>query len=296
MKTSFTSLRPLRWLPLAGLALVALGCASDVEVGDAKPDDTAKEQEQNDDGVDDAETPTEAPVEPVATPEDEEVDCSEEDAYYRAPYEAWQALGNDFGVLAGKTLTGYIEAGPDLRLTIGTDNTATLVVGEAAPAPQKDNGYLCEREVEEYTACEIASSYPPVPGGSYPLHGATLEDRRLKFSLQEFSPWDDWCALQDPIEQEQENRCFFTLLSNAGFTLGPNYCSFDDQPVDCGWFALAQRGVCSCTSTECFAAIADHSLVATDPRVVLDARLNETEDELVGSLNGATVYLFVEAE
>lgn len=287
MRTPFTSV--LGWLPLCGLALATLACAGNVEVGEANPDngESADEQEQTDDGVDEPETPV---VEPDATSgEPEEVDCSEADEAARAPYEAWQEIENDFGVLAGKTLSGYIEGGPDLRLTIAADHTATLLVGEAPPAPEKDQSYLCDNGFEdEYFACEVAYSQPPVVGGSYPLHGGTLEDNRFQVPLQTFSPWDAWCALQDPYEQDS---CFFTTIWNAGFShsLDGEVCTLDYEPVDCGWLRLAQGQICSCTSTECFA------LIGGDGEL-LDARLNEAEDELVGSFRGATVYLFVDEE
>lgn len=288
MRTPFTS--RLGWLPLCSLALATLACAGNVEVGEAKPDngESADEQEQTDDGVDEPETSVEEPG--ATSGEPQEVDCSEADAAARAPYDAWQEIENDFGVLAGKTLSGYIEGGPALRLTIAADHTATLVVGEAAPAPEKDQSYLCDNGFEdEYFACEVAYSQPPVAGGSYPLHGATLEDSRLEVALQTLSPWDSWCALQDPHEQEQPDRCFFTTISHAGFSTSLEACTLDYEPVDCGWLKLAQSQICSCTSTECFALIGGAG-------ELLDARLNETEDALVGSFKGATVYLFVEQE
>jgi len=305
MKSHFTrrtvfqrSLASCRWLPLAGLALTTLGCAGDVEVGEAKPEveeqaeepSEEQEPEDTDDGIEEPETPAEEPETPAEEPE--EVDCSEADAAARAPYEAWQEIGNDFGELAGKTLSGYIEAGPDLLLTIESDHSATLVVGEAAPEPEKNLSYLCENEFADtdlFFACEVARSQPPVFGGSYPLHGATLEDSRLKVPLQVHSPWDPWCALQDPHEQEQDVRCFFTPDTGGPFSMSAGGCTLNDEVVDCGWLSLIQGNVCRCTSTECFA------LIGGDGEL-LDARLNETGDGLVGSFRGATVYLFIEEE
>lgn len=303
MRSPFTThtilqrtLAPLRWLPAWSVALTALGCAGNVEVGEAKPDDgeaseqpqaSGDEKDPADDAIDEPETPVEEPS--ATSSEPQAVDCSEADAAARAPYEAWQAIENDFGVLAGKTLSGYIEGGPDLLLTIAADHTATLVVGDAAPAPEKDQSYLCDNGFDdEYFACEVAYSQPPVAGGSYPLHGGTLEDSRLKVALQAFSPWDAWCALQD-AHQEAPGGCFFTTIWHAGFSysLDGQSCTLDYEPVDCGWLKLAQSQICSCTSTECFA------LIGGDGEL-LDARLNETEDALVGSFKGATVYLFVE--
>lgn len=162
-------------------------------------------------------------------------------------------------------------------------------MGEPAPASQKDQAYLCDTGFEdEYFACEVAYAQPPAVGGSYPLHGATLDDSRLQIPLKTFAPWDAWCALQDPIEQEQPDRCFFTTASAAPFSMSANACTLDYEPVDCGWLALTQGGICSCTSTEFFAMIGAGEL--------LDARLNEAGDELVGSFRGATVYLLLEGE
>lgn len=275
------ALRPLRWLPLWGVALSALGCAGNVEVGEAKP--AEGEAVENPEGTSDGQEPSDDGVD-----EPEEVDCAEADAEARAPYDAWREVGNDFGVLAGKTLTGYIEAGADLRLTIADDHTATLVVGEAAPPPEKNESYLCESGIaDEFAACEAATSHPLEVGGSYPVHGATLEDSRLVIPLQQSSPWDAWCALQDPQEAEQPEHCFFSTSSGAGFSHSLEACTLDYEDVDCGWLALSMSGVCRCTSTECFAVVGGDG-------DLLDARLNEAEDALVGSFRGATVYLFVE--
>jgi hypothetical protein len=146
---------------------------------------------------------------------------------------------------------------------------------------------LCDNEfaeVDEFYACEVAYGNPPTPGGAYPLHGAKLENNRLQVGLQQMSPWDPWCALQEPLEVEP---CFFTSGSPEAFSYSRTYCSLGGRSVDCGWLSLTQSGICRCTSTECFATVGGSG-------EALDARLNDAGDELVGSFRGATVYLFLE--
>ena len=293
------------WVPLVAAAPLLLSCNGEVVVGQAKPDqdqnlaseqDASSEQEtpkqdaapdqnvvseQDAAPLQDSEVPVD---EPEAAPEDPaRVDCTDEDALAREAHDAWLATPNDLGVLAGKTFSGYVEGGPDLVLTVLEDQTATLVVGEPAAPPKKDKGYLCGENVQfEINPCN-PDLYSPtlIVGGTYPLHGAALSDSRFTVGLQKLSPWDPWCALQTPVLQED---CYFTPLRNDTVGGGPNVCFVGTESVDCGWLDLVFNGVCSCTSTECFAAASDLGL--------LDARLDETGSELMGSYLGSTVYLF----
>lgn len=121
-----------------------------------------------------------------------------------------------------------------------------------------------------------------IEGGSYALHGATLNGPRLTAPVPVTAAFDDWCALQTPVSWDGE--CFYAVDSPATFTLSQDNCLQDEQPVDCSWLLLAQAHVCSCTDATCFASTAPDA-------EGLDLRANEDGTELTGSLLSNTVHL-----
>jgi hypothetical protein len=203
-----------------------------------------------------------------------------EDFVYEAKtqYEVWVATLNDWSPLAGTTFEGYVEGGPDLTLRINADQSATLIVGEAAPAPVADQAYLCEPLFEGLN-CDVRSL---LPGGTYPLHGATLDGARLRAPVQMTSAFDTWCELQTPIPWN--DNCYYSVDSPAGYSFSDGFCTVDGLEVDCGWMFLSKADVCACTSEECFA-----SVYSETPGI--DARLSDDGLELQGSIGSAPVYL-----
>lgn len=205
-------------------------------------------------------------------------ECSERDITARAGYDAWRAQTNDFGALAGATFTGYVEGGEDLTLTIGADHSATLVVGEAAPAPVADLGYLCADPIDCVPQQGLAT------GGTYPIHGATFESDRLQVPLQAMSAYEPWCLLQEPVAW---GDCQFRERPNVAIMWGET-CAMGEEEVDCSYLALVfTPGVCLCTSVECLAGVQ-----STEPTMVLDVRFDAAEDKLEGSIGSANVHLF----
>lgn len=213
------------------------------------------------------------PVPPTA-PED----CEEYGYTARDTYDAWLAANNDFGDLDGATFVGYIEGGSDLTLTINNDGSAALVVDEAAGPPVADEGYLCEQTILDGLSCDLTSV---VSGGTYPLHGATLTDGRLKAAVPVAAAFDDWCALQTPIYWG--DGCYYSVDSPLGYSFSDDYCTIDGEEVDCAWMLLTKSYLCACTDAECFAG---NSLDAAG----LDLRLSDDGTELTGSLLAHDVY------
>jgi hypothetical protein len=225
-------------------------------------------------------TPTATSSGSSGTPTPPPEDCTATDEKSRSTYEAWNAQSNAWGPLTGKTFTGYAEGGPDLTLTIDEDGGARLVVGQPAPPPQGNLGYLCGDGLQYGSRCGIRYNAAPVDGGVYELHGGTFADDRLLVPVQLNGPYDAWCALQTPRELDV---CFFQPISLDGFSVTPStdMCTLGTTSVDCDWLELAQLGVCNCTSSSCFAAI------YTDAPAQIDARFDETTHELAGSfING----------
>lgn len=251
----------INWL--VALLASAAACGGNVVVGEAK---------------DDAGAPTTLPVlDPTSDAGTGGMsDCTAADEKSRAGYDAWTVQPNSFGSLTGKTFTGYVEGGPDLALTIDATGAARLAVGAPAPAPTANMGYLCGEGIQNGSNCEIRYDTPPIPGGVYPLHGASFAADRLLVPLQPSAPYDPWCILQTPHETDV---CFFQPIGLDGFSITPSTgtCKLGGQPVDCGWMELAGLGVCGCTSQACFASI----YAETSMRI--DARFDETTHELAGS-------------
>jgi len=292
------------WLGALAIAGLCASCSDQVVVGDAlepeaecedcelidgtTPDDTTPDGTTPDDTTPDDTTPVETsvPVEP------EPPDCTDADAEARADYEAWSATSNSLAELAGSMFTGYVEGGPDLKLIIGRDQVATLVVGEPAAPPVKDAAYLCG-DGDPLSGCSFSYDGGPLDGGTYPLHGASFADGRLTVEAQQAAAVDPWCALQDPVLVEPD--CLYSLVENESTSWGPSGCTVGGEAVDCGWFAMAVNDFqpCSCTSTKCFGAIDRLE------RFVLDMRL-EDDGHLEGSLifreNARTAYLFPPAD
>ncbi len=273
-------------------ALASASCGGLVEVGAAKDDQTsAPPNDGLGDGGDDDGGPDPIPTaEPGPPAVPAPLDCTLADKQAREPYEAWTRVPNDFGPLLGKTFDGYVEGGPDLSLVIDDTGNATLFVGEPAPLPAAAQGYLCGDELQDGRQCGLRYLTPPVEGGVYPLRGATFAAGRLSVPIQSNSPYDAWCALQTPRETE---GCFFTAFGTGGFSVTPGtgMCTYDGQPVDCGWLELVQYSVCRCTSTDCYADI--YPETATQ----IDARFDAAKRELSGTfLDGDraqhTIHLF----
>lgn len=219
-----------------------------------------------------------APTSDNAQTMDDGSEC--EDFVYEAKtkYDAWTTAPNDWSPLAGTTFEGYVEGGPDLTLRINADQSATLIVGEAAPAPVADQAYLCQPRFEGLN-CDVLSL---LPGGTYPLHGATLDGARLRAPVQMTSAFDTWCELQTPIPWN--DNCAYSVDSPAGYSFRDGLCTLDELEVDCGWMFLSKADVCACTSEECFA-----SVYSETPGI--DARLSDDGLELMGSIGSAPVYL-----
>ncbi|HEY3495459.1 MAG TPA: hypothetical protein VGK73_12270 [Polyangiaceae bacterium] len=166
-----------------------------------------------------------------------------------------------------------------MTLAIDGAGNATLAAGEPVPAPVADESYLCGDGIQNFSQCEPRYRFPPVEGGVYPLRGASFAAGRLTVPLQAGAPYEAWCALQTPHENDV---CFFEIWGNDTFSFSPEMgvCTLgaDRTPVDCGWLELAMLGVCGCTSSECFADI------FAEPQDRIDARYDEATGELSGSI------------
>ena len=179
--------------------------------------------------------------------------CGEHDEQARATYDAWRTSPNDLGLFAGTIWKGRISAEAAAVLTIRSDLSAELYVGDREPpVPQPDVGYLCEN-----LDC---ADQPIFHGGTYPVHGATFtvganeHDRNLHLELNPLSPFDPWCRLQTPrLSPSAADSCSYGLGFESSKT-SEGTCVADGHPVDCKWLEIVQElDACTCTSSGCFA-------------------------------------------
>ncbi len=272
--TKLTLVNEMKWCS-GGAALLAIAvsaCELPVEVGEAgtirvptvAPSGTLTDE------IEDSSSPSEPPA-----------DCSAHDAEQRREYDEWLSTGNQWEALAGQTFVGYVVNGPSLTLTIAADQSATLVVDEAIDPPtERMEGYLCHDNFIDSLACPFDAL---LPGASYPLHGATLQDGRLRSPVQIYSPLDAWCALQVPV---QHDDCFHSVASGEEFSVSTDRCTTGSAgtEVDCDWLLLTQTHTCTCTSSECFALI-----IPDQPG--LDARLSDDGRTIEGVILENRIYL-----
>lgn len=256
---------------LAAIGLIA--CGGEVDVGEAKQ--TATEGDLDDAvNADEGSQESEATTGSVGGAVPAQSDCSVEATKRHQPYVDWLGLTNDLSSLAGAVFVGYLEGGDDLQLTINKDMSAHLIVDEAAPAPEADKGYLC---IDGDNCFDPISEL--VAGATYVIHGASVDDARVQLPLQPFSPYDAWCALQQP---QPWGDCLYDVVGSGEIQWGERGCYVGSEEVDCSWFELAQHiGPCSCGPDSCVAAIS-----SGDAPTTLDLRYDETE----GTLDGSVVF------
>lgn len=202
-------------------------------------------------------------------------------------------LGNNQVEVTGERLTdyagswsGYAEgflfgkASDRLRITLTSEGSGVLEVGEGAPLPPPDPslGY----------PPGAGRLYPPraptsglVPGFAYSINDADVDDSRLRLRLAEGELYAEWCALITPVldgrdstSQEESYSC----IPNTGVGYFEQGCYVNAEnpiPVDCG--KLDCITLCGCEASGCF--------VRNDAaNILLDAALEAGGSKLVGTL------------
>jgi hypothetical protein len=190
-------------------------------------------------------------------------------------------LGNDKVAKTGEKLSdyagdwhGYAEAfnfndGTDtIKIKLDAHGKGVIEVGEANPLPPPEadeyypplddnNGAPSDPFVVERVTQQLVSGF------SYPISGAKVESKRIRFESSTGEVLREWCELQTPV-----------LCAPNGFSTGPDGCSLGDMPVPCA--KLACMRVCACSKTSCESS--------TGTSVQFDAALESDGEELVGTL------------
>jgi hypothetical protein len=245
----------LRTFSSVTLVIGVVGCSQELVIGDEKGLPESR-----------AELLKVPPWSPLAAYEGSG-ECAAMDEVVRAPYEEWRRERNEMGVLVGTNWHGTLQSGKALRLFIEPDTTASIIFGDVAqplPAVEADKGYLCGWDPDSLNPtlgvdCEVNSD-----GAPFEIHGANFEEGELVLPVYGNAPWQEWCALQEPVEWER-GSCEFFAFENVAVGIDPvdrNLCStyvgeaFENPVlVDCSWVKMIrfQMDFCSCASDGCFA-------------------------------------------
>jgi len=188
---------------------------------------------------------------------------------------------------------GYVEAarfadGSDrVKVRLDASGNGSLEIGDSGALPTATNGDIGYPATFDGTQGQVESLFP---GASYPITGAIVESKRLRFSV---NPWEverDWCSLQTSYAvvegTETRYRCvpghqvYVPVLAACTYNDGTV-----DVPVDCMKFALCtgpNLQACSCDATGC--AVYEAPPQAQGNYTHLDAALEDEGDSLVGTL------------
>ena len=170
------------------------------------------------------------------------------------------------GTWEGNILDFYFEPQEALKLVLSADAsgviTGKLTWGDGAPPPAPQGadipyppGYW-----EQHSGTHYLGSPDPWPGFAYTIVRGAGCDTTFRFGVSTSELWQDWCALQTPIDSGSFGwGC--TLLGGSGSSNGTT-CTIYGQngqtqtyPIwkcnACGSFGM--NGVCACDQSGCFA-------------------------------------------
>jgi len=159
--------------------------------------------------------------------------------------------------------SGYVEnfhfrSGSDVvRIDItsvqGSTIEGTMRVGNGPtlpPASNPDVGYPTN-VLEAPTFFGGYDFNLPFEGFEFAIHDAELTDHRLRFSIAPKELWKGWCELQASSPGSGSYEC---VRNGGAWEETSEGCFAGGQPVDCGYLALCESGVCGCREPGCAAA------------------------------------------
>jgi hypothetical protein len=171
------------------------------------------------------------------------------------------------GTWEGSILDFYFEPKQALKLELDADDSGEIIGkltwGEGAPPPAPQSadipyppGYW-EQQTERWPTSFEAPE--PWPGFSYTIVRGAGCDTVFRFSVSTAELWQDWCALQTPVNTP--NYGWGCTVQGGGSsdatscTVQPPNGDWKTYPLwkceACG--AFADGGVCACDANGCFA-------------------------------------------
>ena len=201
----------------------------------------------------------------------------------------------------GETLTdyagvwdGYAEAwqwndGSDhVELTLDAQGMGSFAVGEAAPLPAPDpaHGYPDPNDEEPKLVTEdLAPIF--LSGFDYPVHGANVDAKRIRFTTSSNELFREWCEAQPSYLDVGAWPARYACVTGFGYGGSPAMCTAYNgrnsqdaslaMTVDCGQAATCIAH-CLCDETSCgpVGGGMDNAMV--------DAALEDDGASLVGTL------------
>ena len=136
---------------------------------------------------------------------------------------------------------------------------------------------------------ELARQDPAVLAGStglfegvaYTVEGSTVESERIRFSVDPFAVFEDWCQMQTPVQEIDITPVSYRCGPPSGASLQDGSCvaywvvGEPGVPIDC--FMLDCGSRCACDSSSCHAK-------KEDSPISVDAALSDDGQELVGTI------------
>lgn len=180
---------------------------------------------------------------------------------------------------------GYSEAyafddGSDqIRIALDEAGNGVIEVGDSDPLPEPDSTVgFPPTPADEDSSQHINGNL--IPGFSYPITAAVVEDRRIRFKALSAEPFGPWCEGMEPVLDEQHlathGEALYNCISNeSGMRSAEGLCSVGDELVDCG--LLNCHLVCSCDADGC-------GLYGDQPDITFDGALEDDGTKLVGTL------------
>jgi hypothetical protein len=159
--------------------------------------------------------------------------------------------------------TGYIEnyqfpsTSDVIRFTSTVDSAGqvmvTVLLGNGTPPPPATDPNVAYPPglATEGMMLDSASNYWS-EGFAYSMTSGTFQPQRLRFTINNYQLWSEWCALEKPIDGS--DMCI-PSWGNASCT--QDQCSLRNPAtgqmiqVDAGKFRLCQSLVCACSTTAC---------------------------------------------
>ena len=185
------------------------------------------------------------------------------------------------------TWDGYVEAsefadGSDrIRISLDANGNGVIEVGDSAalPPPVAGKGYPLQDPNDPECQSPLSASKigSLIPGFSYPVTAAKVEERRVRFSTASSDLYREWCALMTPVLDEVNSTAtdpVYSCLPNTTGFFVDEQCYLDTEPVDC--CLLTCLNVCECDSDGCTAP--------DDQDVSFDGALQADGNELEGTL------------
>jgi hypothetical protein len=203
------------------------------------------------------------------------------------------------------TWEGYVEAytfpsGTDrVRVVLDENGTGRLQVGEGGLVPASDPNVGYPPAVVDYaTRSDPWVGYDPAKGlwdgVGYPLVDAQIQAERIRWKVDLYAAYSDWCALQTPVYRPDVSSTAYACVGPFQIAQWPIDCRIGETadsmgpPIDC-IKALNCSLMCPCRDTGCtslnnFTWTNKALMPNLAAKIETDLALSDDGKQLVGSI------------